>query len=113
MSETLLIITTPLRRFLKPVRDRFYLAFLKRFPCVACGSCRLVDAAHFGPHGVATKASDLDALPLCRKCHEEYHRSAVEFAQSKGIDVPALQEFFNRMYETKTGKVLPERRNAA
>jgi hypothetical protein len=98
MSITWLLNTQPLQRFSKPVRDSAYLAFVRRFPCVGCGSSRLIEAAHFGPHGIGQKASDLDALPLCRACHREYHRSARTFAERKAIEVSELQEFFRGMY---------------
>ena len=84
-----------------PDRCPAYLRWLKRFPCVACGSSKWVDPAHFGPHGVSTKASDFDALPLCRYCHNEQGKSALTFAAMKGLDVPALQEWFRGMWFRK------------
>jgi hypothetical protein len=87
-----------------PERCPAYLRWLKRFPCVACASCRWIDPAHFGPHGHGTKASDYDALPLCRKCHDEQGKSALTFAEMKGLDVPALQKWFRGMWAAKQGR---------
>jgi hypothetical protein len=38
------------------------------------------EAAHIGPHGLATKASDADALPLCG----EHHRMRPDSAHVLG-----------------------------
>lgn len=84
-----------------PSRSKPFLRWLKTFPCVACGSCKWVDPAHFGPHGVSTKADDFDALPLCRTCHNEQGKSALTFAESKGLNVPDLQEYFRGMWNRK------------
>lgn len=84
-----------------PERCPAYLQWLKRFPCVCCGLGRWIDPAHFGPHATGQKASDFDALPLCRQCHIEYHKSARTFAEAKGLDVPALREWFRGMWGRK------------
>ena len=59
------------RRLIKPVpyRDPQYLRFVREFPCLVCGSTD-VQAAHSGRHGIATKASDLRAVPLCPLHHQ-------------------------------------------
>lgn len=87
-----------------PARSAAFLRWLKTFPCVACGSTRWVDPAHFGPHGTSTKADDFDALPLCRYCHIEQGKSALTFAEMKGLNVPELQEFFRGMWFKKQEK---------
>jgi hypothetical protein len=100
MIQSIRVFFTP-GRPQPPERSKAYLRWLKGFPCVACSSCRWIDPAHFGPHGIATKASDYDALPLCRKCHDEQGKSALTFAEMKGLDVPALQEWFRGMWMKK------------
>ena len=87
----------------KPVRDPRYLAFLRRFCCVVCSSFRFVEAAHFGPHGIGQKASDLDALPLCRWCHrtgpKSYHKlGARRFVEVHQLNVAMHQEFLRKVY---------------
>ena len=103
MFEPFDIRSGPIYRGAKPVRDRAYLAFLRKLCCVACGSYRLVEAAHFGAHGLSQKASDLDALPLCLSCHrtgpKAYHKlGARRFVAIHKLDVKAhqnrLQEFY-------------------
>ena len=80
----------PIYRAGKPVRDERYLAFLRKLCCIACGSFRSVEAAHFGPHGIGQKASDLDALPLCRKCHRTGPRSYHVLGARRFVEVHAL-----------------------
>lgn len=59
----------------KRVRSRAYLAKLRELDCVFCGRPGPSEASHHGPSGTASKASDLDALPSCRECHERWHRT--------------------------------------
>ena len=62
-----------------PDRDIHYLRFLRDQPCLlaeTCGCCPFpilkgTEAAHTGPHGIGQKASDYDAIPLCRWAHQE------------------------------------------
>ena len=84
----------------KPVRNERYLAFIRRFACAACGSARLVEAAHFGPHGLGQKAPDADALPLCIHCHrldgDSLHNVGPEqFASDHALNVPKLIARYN------------------
>jgi hypothetical protein len=55
----------------KPVRDREYLRFIKRLPCVSCLKTWWIDPAHTGPHALGQKSSDLDTIPLCRNRKQE------------------------------------------
>ncbi len=58
-----------------PIRDPGFLAFIRTFPCEFCGTTQGVQAHHFGAHGMATKASDHEAIPLCYLHHVEgWHR---------------------------------------
>jgi hypothetical protein len=79
----------------KPFRSAKYRAWIRTFPCVACGFEYAIEAAHTGPHGLSQKASDLTCIPLCR----DHHRVGYDaldrigpkrFAATFGIDVPAL-----------------------
>lgn len=56
----------------KTERDRAYLDWLATQPCCACDfPCS--DPSHHGRGGMGIKASDLGALPLCRRCHDYWH----------------------------------------
>lgn len=57
-----------------PERDAKYLAFVRTHPCALCGKRFGIEAAHFGPHGFGSKASDYQAMPLCRSCHRKQGR---------------------------------------
>jgi hypothetical protein len=85
----------------KPVRDREYLRFIKRLPCVACLRTWWVDPAHTGPHALRQKSSDLDTIPLCRKCHQEFDACQWRFAERHYLDIPALIQMFNHFYQSK------------
>lgn len=106
--NTVLGIASVLRRYVRPVKDSGYLRFVRRFPCVGCGSARRVEAAHIGPWGLCQKTSDCTALPLCFACHQggkrALHRIGPEqFQLIHGLDFGALQATFNRFYWLKTG----------
>lgn len=71
LSYAVLGVKPPIRRrtrglfYRGPARDPRYRAFVRQYPCAACGSTRFVEAAHTGPHGLGTKAPDDDIIPLC------------------------------------------------
>lgn len=100
---------------LKPTKDAAYRQWVKRFPCVACGSCKLVDPCHTGPHGLGQKASDHLCLPMCRVCHEKFDADPQGFALNRGLDIAGLIEFQQHLWYLKTGKQVrwDEERKAA
>lgn len=64
--------------------DPAYLARVRQMPCCAArlSSCEgtAVDAHHAGPRpGVAMKAHDRTAVPLCRHHHQRFHDAAHPF----------------------------------
>jgi hypothetical protein len=108
MINTIWGIASTLKRFRRPVKDRSYESFIRRFPCVACGSARRIEAAHIGPRGLSQKASSFTVLPLCAACHQEgngaLHKLGTErFQIERGIDFAALQAMFNHFYFQRTG----------
>ena len=78
-------------------QDADYLAFIRGQPCCVC-QAPAVDAHHprigqinDGGPGMAQKAADKWALPLCRRHHDELHSmSEREFWASLNIDPFAL-----------------------
>ncbi len=53
-----------------PERLPEYRAFVRQFPCCACGRLdRFVEAAHTGDHGLSQKSADRSCIPLCEECH--------------------------------------------
>lgn len=88
----------------KPGRDIQYLRWIRKFPCVGCGTSRWIEAAHIGPHGIGQKADDREALPLCYKCHrtdnDSLHKiGPVKFQQRKNICFADLIAYFQGMYK--------------
>jgi len=65
-----------------------YRAFVRKFPCCACGRTWGIEFAHTGSRGLRQKAPDLDGVPLCRvTCHQRgpraYHTlGRVQFEKS-------------------------------
>jgi hypothetical protein len=97
------ITPRPIYKAEKPIRDPKYLAMVRKLCCIVCGSYRLVEAAHFGPRGIGQKSSDLDALPLCLRCHrtgpQSYHvLGARRFVAFHKLDVAKHQERIRKFY---------------
>ena len=84
-----------------PTRDAQYRAFVRSFPCAACGSTRNVEAAHTGcDGGMSMKSSAYSCIPLCPDCHRvgcfAYHRvGRAAFLLQWGIDLTELVERLN------------------
>lgn len=100
MTQPLYGISSSLYRHMRPVRNPHYLSFLRRFPCVGCKTERRQrDAMHTGRHGMGQKASDLDAVPGCRQCHQELHRiGTTKFQSRHKIDFAGLISMFQAFY---------------
>jgi len=124
VNGIILEIASTLRLFVRPVKDSGYLAFVRRFPCVCCGSSRRIEAAHIGPRGLKQKTSDFTALPICFACHQDgpgaLHKIGPEaFQRLQVLDFAALQAMFNGFYFLKSGRyaagwqAVEERRKAA
>jgi len=69
----------PARERRGPARDAAYRAWIREWPCAACGSTWNVEAAHTGRDGgLSMKSSDYSCVPLCSDCHRRaphaYHR---------------------------------------
>jgi len=53
---------------------------------------------YFG--GIADRSADFDAIPLCRECHDMFHRNHGEFARRYGPDyqhIPATPAALSHM----------------
>lgn len=62
------------------LRDNIYLAWIRRLPCIACGTSRGVEAMHirsgyaeagWAPTGMQQKPDDVRTAPGCAMCHRE------------------------------------------
>ena len=58
----------------KPERNDAYKRWLRKWPCIVCKKQWSVEAAHTGPHGIGTKASDYACIALCKAHHQELHQ---------------------------------------
>lgn len=57
-----------------PARSDAYLAYVRSKPCMFCGADAPSDPHHVGSRGMGQKTDDLRCVPLCRRCHDAYHR---------------------------------------
>lgn len=75
----------------RSLKNRAYLKFIRGLFCIVCGQNWSIDAAHTGARGVGQRATDLETLPLCRKCHDEYHRiGRMQFCILHSLDIPKI-----------------------
>lgn len=96
-----------------PARDRAYLAWIRRFGCVACLNSTIIapknplwddiEAAHVGPiRGLGQKCSDYETIPLCEQHHrlgrDSQHRLQKKFFDHHGLDRAALISELNSRY---------------
>lgn len=55
-------------------RDKRYLEWVKRQPCISCESSFFeVHPHHTTTGGMGIKGSDYETIPLCTFCHREWH----------------------------------------
>ncbi len=85
----------------KPVRNDRYRRFIKRFPFFACGGTRWIDPMHTGSHALGQKASDINCLPGCRACPEQFDANPKGVAERHELDIPLLIQSFNRLWDLK------------
>lgn len=115
MIHKLFAIAGRMYRSALPVRSTEYRAWVASWPCIACGTeVRRRDPMHTGPHGIAQKASDLECVPGCRRCHEQLHRlGPVRFQLLHDISFPDAVEALQKMYVQRFGRLPGEERRAA
>ena len=97
-------------------RDPSYLAFLRRQNCASCGCWPPSEASHHGRHGIGIKASDYEAIPLCRSCHAHWHqrgrlprfsgRGPVRERQKEWL--AARAKWYKQLYDGSTGQAKGE-----
>lgn len=75
--------------------DKAYTAWLRSCrSCASCGTDRDLEIHHHtGRRGFGQRASDKDAMPLCRRCHHDFHHASGRF---KGYD-KAMRRAFQDM----------------
>lgn len=76
--------------------DPKYTAWLRTLSCCMCGK-RGTEAHHKTGAGMALRAHDHEAMPLCRACHRELHALNGRF---KGWGRLQLTEFQGRQVAT-------------
>jgi hypothetical protein len=59
----------------KPMRDAKYMAWVRDQHCCCVLGCGLAanEAHHHGPRGMGQKTHDQLVLPMCARCHREFH----------------------------------------
>lgn len=66
---------------------------VKSLPCVICQAPPPSDAHHFqhGRYGTS-RPCDCNTMPMCRKCHREYHDGKHTWAKKHGNDYDYLPQ---------------------
>jgi hypothetical protein len=59
-----------------PYRSNGYLEFVRSEECCICSAPAPSDPHHIGPRGMGSKTDDTRTVPLCRRHHDEYHRTS-------------------------------------
>jgi len=82
---------------MKPIRSPKYLAWIRSFRCVVCDAPAPSHAHHYGrgreAGGMGLKPDDYRTVPLCWRCHGEYHQKGSEaFGEATGFDHTAIIE---------------------
>ena len=85
------------------VIDEAYLAWIRKLPCICCGTIFRVEAAHVGRRGLGQKCSDREALPICEKHHrtgpQAIHVLGRNWWKVWGLSRHQLVLEYNRRYE--------------
>lgn len=85
----------------KTYKNPKYLEFIRTLPCAVCTRSG-VEAHHADTGGVGIKCNDTRAIPLCHRCHMEYHALGKDtFQKRHNIDfkvtqIGCLEEFINK-----------------
>lgn len=66
-----------------PARAPHYLAYVRQQTCAFCGADPPNSAHHEGPRGMGQKTDDYRTIPLCVKCHHEYHLGSSNISRSE------------------------------
>lgn len=69
----------------QPCSNKKYLSWIRKKNCRTCGAPGPVDAHHVFNSGKKNYGNDALAMPLCRKCHSQYH----------SIEAKAFEVFWN------------------
>lgn len=91
-------------------RDPKYRAFLREEGWCSVGFTHKlyfhsgpIDPAHGRINGASSKGSDLEAIPLCRKHHDEMEQLRwPAFCEKYNLDRPALVSYWNQRYREES-----------
>lgn len=78
--------------------DPDYVAWVRTLPCCYCAGRNSVEAHHRTGAGMARRAHDRETMPLCLRCHHDFHGLAGHFKNFKRADLRAWQH--NKIEET-------------
>lgn len=74
-----------------------YLRYLRGQLCLVCGRNWGIEPHHTGSKALGRKASDFDAIPLCRIHHDEYHQGKQAFLEKYSLNLDrAIRQLQNR-----------------
>jgi hypothetical protein len=92
----------------KRVVDKPYIKWIRSLDCSACKSTQLSDPHHINPKGYSSmsgKCDDDRAIPLCRRCHCEYHSQGRDTFEARyAMDYEVLIEALNTVWRLGHGQ---------
>jgi Protein of unknown function (DUF968). len=81
----------------EPLRDKFYLAWMRRQGCLIDG--RTAHVHHVQHGGVGTKGSDHETVPFCWRHHREMHDiGRLTFEEKHGLNLDRECERYRELY---------------
>ena len=89
----------------RPARNDSYKRWLRKWPCIVCKARFGIEAAHTGPHGMNTKASDYNCIPLCHKHHQELHQiGPMRFEAGHFLDLAGLRAMYKAIWDEQQAR---------
>lgn len=84
--------------------DKPYADWLRAFRCHMCSGLP-VELHHKTGFGLALRASDREAIPLCRSCHQQFHHASGRFRYMNKQERKAWQaeavEHFRKLWKDR------------
>lgn len=85
----------------KPMKNDRHLRFIASLPCLICGTTEMIQAHHILKtyRGMAMKAGDNEAIPLCYQDHHRLHMSGGETEWLAEKNLPPAKEIADELYK--------------
>lgn len=96
---------TPCPKPERPVRGtaacRAHMARVAQLPCVVCKRPQVQVHHCIHDRYASRRASDMEVIPLCQRCHDDLHRDKAAWRQRHGADHEYLDWVTDQIYGEK------------